>query len=112
MSRNSYREKAVRQLAAFLSRNPDEDSQLSLDFKSGREFIATLASWAGKGKDEMVQLICREIGVATAAVLKEPLSQILENRKLQLTLELVPKEVSKKKSSKSRSRKKTSTKKP
>ena len=45
----------------------------------------------GKSKDEIVQVLCREIGVATAAVLKEPLNQVLENRKLQITMELVPK---------------------
>lgn len=58
----------------------------------GKEFLAALASWAGKGKDEVVQLLCREIGVAIAAMLKEPVTQIIENRKLQITVDLVGKD--------------------
>ena len=60
------------------------------DIPKGREFLGALASWAGKGKDELVQLICREIGVATAALLKEPLSQVMEGKKIKFTIELVP----------------------
>jgi hypothetical protein len=90
MTKETYRERALRQILALLARNTaDVDS--TLDLKFGREFFANLASWAGKGKDEIVQMICREIGIATATVLKEPLSQIVENRRLQVTLELVPK---------------------
>lgn len=55
-----------------------------------REMIGTLASIAGKGKDEIVQMISREIGLAVAAMLKEPLNQTLAQKKLKITLELVP----------------------
>lgn len=57
-----------------------------------RELISTLASIAGKGKDEMVQIISREIGIAVAGVVKEPLRQVLEDSKLKVTIELVPKD--------------------
>jgi len=62
-----------------------------IDLSGAKELIGIITSFAGKSKDEMVQILCREIGTALAAVLKEPLTQVLENRKLQITLELVPK---------------------
>ena len=65
-----------------------------LDSSSARELLSMAAGWAGKGKDEIVQILCREIGMAVAAVIKEPLTQVLENRKLQISMELVPKEES------------------
>ena len=92
MPKNSTREAQRRSLLSFLARNAEE-TPLSLDLKGARELLSNLANWAGKGKDEIVQLICREIGYATAAVLKEPITQILKDKKLQLTLELIPKEV-------------------
>ncbi len=82
------KENTLKQLLTLLLKNTESPV---FDLKFGKEFIGNLATLAGKGKDEIVQLICREIGVATAAVLKEPLSQILKDKKLQLTLELVPK---------------------
>lgn len=82
------KENTLKQLLAILLRNAESPV---LDLKFGKEFISNLANMAGKGKDEIVQIICREIGLATAAVLKEPVSQILKDKKLQLTLELVPK---------------------
>lgn len=62
-----------------------------IDFRTAKELLSMLAGWAGKGKDEVVQVLCREIGVAVASVVREPMNQVLENRKLQITLELVPK---------------------
>jgi hypothetical protein len=47
---------------------------------------------AGKGKDELIQTLGREIGLAWAAVLKEPLQKIVDNRSLQITIELVPRD--------------------
>lgn len=61
---------------------------------------------AGKGKDEIIQTLGREIGLAWAAVLKEPIEKILDNRSLQITIELVPKKTqTKQKSSKANLRK-------
>jgi len=64
----------------------------SYDASAARALIGALFARAGKGKDEVVQIIAREIGVAVAAMLKEPLSQIAQNQKLQISFELVPKE--------------------
>jgi len=55
-----------------------------------REIVGTLASIAGKGKDEIVQIISREIGLAVASALKEPLTGALQGKKLRLTIEFVP----------------------
>jgi hypothetical protein len=60
-----------------------------------REVISTLASLAGKGKDEIVQMISREIGNAVAAALKEPMRQAMKDKKLRMTIEFVPQESSK-----------------
>ena len=87
------------------------DENPSEDFTTLRELIGAMASWAGKGKDELVQILCREIGIATAAVFKEPLSQVLENRKLQITFEFVPKDEQTQKQSSKKSVKKSSKKK-
>ena len=91
------RDPQFKQLLLLLLKNA---SNSSIDLKVGKEFLGNLANWAGKGKDEIVQLICREIGTAAAAVMKEPMSQMLSDKKLQLTLELVPKELSQKRKSK------------
>jgi len=56
-----------------------------------KELISSLASLAGKGKDEIVQIISREIGIAVAGVVKEPLTSILESKKVTITIELTPK---------------------
>jgi 5-carboxymethyl-2-hydroxymuconate isomerase len=70
-----------------------------------RDTVASLATLAGKGKDEIVQMISREIGQAVAGVIKEPILEIIRERKLQITIELKdaedkPQSGSKKKSSK------------
>lgn len=49
---------------------------------------------AGKSKDEIIQLLGREIGLAWAAVLKEPLEKLLENKTLQIEVQLVSKKES------------------
>lgn len=59
---------------------------------SGRALIAALFARAGKGKDEVIQILARETGNAVAAMLKEPLSQLAKNQKLQISFEFVPKE--------------------
>lgn len=75
-------------LRSILGGNEKEN----LDQMSIRALLSALAAWGGKGKDEIVQVLCREIGVATAAILKEPLNQVIESRKLSITIELAPKE--------------------
>ena len=53
-----------------------------------KEFLGGLASWAGTSKDELVGIVCKEIGQATANTLREPLDQIMNSRKLKITIEL------------------------
>ena len=103
----SRREKVLGNLLSYMAGTPQEQTNT-------KDLISSLASLAGKGKDEVVQILCREIGLATAAIWKEPLAQILENRKLQITFEFVPKadeEPKSKPSSKKKSKKKKTTKK-
>ena len=78
----SYRELIKQQL---LGSNPI----LGGSFKA-KEFLGGLASWAGTSKDEIVAMVCKEIGQATANTLKEPLDQILGSKKLKITVELEP----------------------
>ena len=81
------RERTLESIFASILKNTDFSLQ---DLPRGKEFLGTLASWAGKGKDEVVQMICREVGVALAAMLKEPLSQALKGKKIKFTVEFVP----------------------
>lgn len=64
-----------------------------------KEFLGDLSSWAGTGKDEIVGMVCKEIGLATANTLKEPLDQIMSSRKLKITVELVTRDDQQQKSS-------------
>lgn len=60
------------------------------DFSVVGDILTSLLSLAGKGKDEAIQIVGREIGIALAAMLKEPLAMLVNNRKLKVTLEFVP----------------------
>jgi hypothetical protein len=92
-------------LSAASDKGEDSDTEARrgfsprLDIGTAKELIASVASWAGKGKDELVQMLFREIGQAVAAMLKEPLTQVIENRKLQITLEFAPRKSTKGKES-------------
>jgi len=79
-------------IASGGSEKEGSDGKRSGGFDIGglKDILGTVASIAGKGKDEVVQLLCREIGQAVAAMLKEPLTQVIENRKLRISLEFVP----------------------
>lgn len=74
----------------------DESASRSSDAKAAKALLQAIFTRAGKGKDEIVQTIAREIGMAVAAMLKEPLSQLAKHQKLQISFELVPKTNSKK----------------
>lgn len=69
----------------------DSSGRPLLDPSAARALISALFQRAGKGKDEVVQIVAREIGVAVAAMLKEPLSQLAKHQKLQISFEFVPK---------------------
>ena len=64
-----------------------------------KDFIGGLSSLAETSKDEIVAVVCKEIGLATANTLKEPLNQIMKSKKLQITVELVSRDDQKQKSS-------------
>ena len=66
------------------------------DDGNSRDIVSGLLLKAGKSKDEVIQILGREIGLALAAVLAKPLERITENKRVRITVELVPK--SKKKS--------------
>ncbi len=108
MSDTSYQIRVLKQLLSLLAkedvRSRDKKSKDPSDssLNQAKEVLSNLAGLAGKGKDELVQSICREIGQATAAVLKEPLAQLLKDRKLQVTIEFVPVKNEKEKFSKTK----------
>jgi hypothetical protein len=62
-----------------------------LDAGAARALLGALFARAGKGKDEVVQIVAREIGLAVAAMLKEPLAALAKHQKLQISFEFVPK---------------------
>ena len=101
------KDRFVNKILSSILKNLDGDEQDASEKPTARDVLGAVASWGGKSKDEIVQVLCREIGVATAAVLKEPLNQVLENRKLQITMELVPKAPSIEESKKLTATKKT-----
>lgn len=88
----TLKESLIRSVFAAVASSTDpENPQAKATPSAIRELVSSLALIAGKGKDEIVQIISREIGIAVAGVIKEPVHQILEDRKLKITLELVPK---------------------
>lgn len=74
-----------------------------------KDLISGLLSKAGRSKDEVIQILGREIGLALAAVLAKPLEQITENKRIRVTVELIPKA---KKKSHSQSKRKNAKRKP
>ncbi len=83
MSDSKNAEKWLRHFGKILTRDPDGG------LAGPKEFLGALASWAGKGRDELLHMICKEIGEATASVLKEPLHELMKTKKLQITIELL-----------------------
>lgn len=73
------------------------------DDSTAKDIVLGLLSKAGRSKDEVIQILGREIGLALAAVLAKPLEQMTENKRLRITVELVAK---KEKPSSSHSKKK------
>ena len=75
-----------------------------VDEAGAREMLISLLSKAGKGKDEVIQVLGREIGLALAAVLAKPLEQMTETKRVRITIELVPKGKKPKKTTSSRAK--------
>lgn len=115
------RDQVLRSLIASVTTRIDPrsgektDDSAGIDARTAKDLIGMIATWAGKGKDEIVQVLCREIGVAIAAVVKEPLEQVLEDKRLVISFELAPKSRQaesepsrkKKKTARTKSKKKT-----
>lgn len=70
----------------------DEGEAGSMDYGAAKAILGTLFARAGKSKDDVVQILAREIGMAVAGMLRQPLSQLAKNQKLQITFEFVPKD--------------------
>ncbi len=73
-----------------------------LDLTSAKDILNTTLSWAGKSKDDFIQMVSREAGQALAQALEAPLKEILKDQKIHMTFELRPK---KEKTSSSKGRK-------
>ena len=76
--------------------SPDDDGDGGgggslLDARAAKALLGALFARAGKSKDDVVQVLAREIGVAIAAMLKEPLGELAKHHKLTISFELVPK---------------------
>lgn len=71
------------------------EDQTSVNLNLLRDTLFTFVARAGKGKDEVLQTLARETGAAVAALLKQPFAEfwtdLAQNHRLQVTLELVPK---------------------
>ncbi len=82
----------------------DEDLGDRVVSRLARDAINQVLSKAGKGKDDLILIVGREIGLAVAAMLKEPLDQLVEGKKLRISLELVSKDDQDKAKAKARSK--------
>lgn len=87
-SNNKTAEEAAEEAAEVMEEEP------AMDASTARALLAAIFARAGKSKDEIVQIIAREIGQAVAAMLREPLSQLAKHQKLQISFEFVPKDES------------------
>jgi hypothetical protein len=66
-------------------------SAASDDESTARDLVFGLLSKAGRSKDEVIQILGREIGLALAAVLAKPMEKMTENKRVRITVELVNK---------------------
>lgn len=71
---------------------PEKQSEKHKENKLARDLLNALLFKAGQSKNEVVQILGKEMGTALAAMLKGPLGQVVENRALRITVELVPKD--------------------
>ncbi|MEN9835181.1 MAG: hypothetical protein RL011_1374 [Pseudomonadota bacterium] len=74
------------------SERGDDSSDGDVDAKTAKALISALFARAGKSKDEVIHMVAREIGMAVAAMLKEPLALLAKHQKLQISFEFVPKQ--------------------
>lgn len=84
-----FKDRFTKAVMSGLSHLSEDERFHSDEYKPLRDLISSTLDRAGKGKDELVRVLGREIGLAFAAVLAEPLAKLVANRKLQITMELV-----------------------
>lgn len=74
---------------------PRQDESSTVNLNLLRDTLLTFVARAGKGKDEVLQVLARETAATIAALLKQPLADfgkdLAHNHRIQLTIELVPK---------------------
>lgn len=91
----SIRENLFKVLSGKSRDDDDSDDEMGggyiLDAGAVKALLTAIFARAGKGKDDLVQTISREIGLAVAGMLKEPLAQLAKHQKLQISFEFVPK---------------------
>ena len=56
---------------------------------SSKEMVNNLLNWAGKNRDEFIQLVSREAGTAIATSLQPILEHLLENKRINITIDLL-----------------------
>jgi len=86
METKTRRDRIIKNLLSGLAGPLQSD-----DESSAKDIVLGLLSKAGRSKDEVIQILGREIGLALAAVLAKPLEQMTENKRVRITVELVPK---------------------
>ena len=115
----SLRESIVKMIlsSAVGEEEPDDErrrvASATADTLAGLRSVMQIAlDKAGRGKDDVVQIVAKEIGLAVAAMLKEPLAEMAKHQRLQVTFEFSPKNqpADDKKTSNSKPRKRRSTK--
>ena len=79
-------------LNTITEETPDGKTVPKVDLKTAKDLVGALAEWAGKGKDEVLQIVSKEIGVALANVLREPVAEAMRKKRLKITLEFGPEE--------------------
>ena len=75
-------------MVAFKKKLSSLGEEYGLDILA-KDLINNALKGAGKSKDELIQILGREIGLAWAAVLKDPLEKLIDNKSLQITIKLV-----------------------
>lgn len=74
----------------MVNREKSEGKEKKFERRIAGELLSALLARAGKGKDDIIQIFSREVGVALAGMLKEPLQKFTESKKIQITIEIVP----------------------
>ncbi len=61
---------------------------MARDFNQIKDIFNQFVSFAGQSKNEVIQTLCNETGKAIAEALKEPLLAAMEEKRLNISLEL------------------------